>query len=48
VGLLGVMYEWVRARVEKDELSQLSDRELKDIGLYRHEFAGLRTDMYGS
>ena len=48
MGLLGVMYEWVRSRAEKDELSQMSDRELRDIGLNRYEVTKLRTELFGS
>ncbi len=48
MGLLGIVCEWVRARAEKDELSQMSDRELKDIGLNRYEVTGLKTGMFGS
>lgn len=48
MGLLGMLQGWVRARAEKDELSQLSDRELKDIGLNRYEVVGLKTRMFGS
>ena len=48
MGLLGMLHQWVQAHAEKDELNQLSDRELKDIGLNRYEVAGLKTRMFGS
>lgn len=48
MGLLGLILKWVQTQVENDELSQLSDRELRDIGLNRYEIKGLKTGMFGS
>jgi uncharacterized protein YjiS (DUF1127 family) len=48
VGVLGLITAWVRARAEQNELDELSDQQLKDIGLSRDEVTGLRTGMFGS
>lgn len=48
MGLLGILYEWARIHAEKDELNQLTDKELKDIGLHQYVVEGLKPRMFGS
>lgn len=48
MGLLGLMIEWIKDNAKQDSLGQLTDQQLKDIGLNRDEVTGLRTGMFGS
>ena len=48
MGLLGLISAWVSARAEQTKLNELSDAQLKDIGLNRDEVNGHRTEMFGS
>ena len=44
MGLFGKIRAWVNARVQEDELRQLSDEQLKDIGITRYDATvGLKT-----
>lgn len=47
MGLLGLIKNWINLHAQQAELRELSDAQLKDIGLYRR-YAGIRTGMHGS
>lgn len=50
MGIFGIIKEWVKTRSEEDELRQLSDAELKDMGMSRYDLAtlGKKSRNFGS